>query len=106
MGPSTQHVIPCDKTGQEKENPEEETAIDATTLDQSDTSQEKAVEKQLEERLNIGAADCQSAQLDKIELKTETTSCNKEVEVNNSNSGVEVKVNWRRVVPPATVLGT
>eukprot|EP00092_Neocalanus_flemingeri_P094563 GFUD01120259.1.p1 GENE.GFUD01120259.1~~GFUD01120259.1.p1 ORF type:complete len:972 (-),score=250.85 GFUD01120259.1:755-3670(-) len=98
LDPTTQPVIPCDNTGQEKENPtadNEETAVDAATLDQSPTSEEKAVEKQLEERLNIGAAECQVEQLDKIELKPEATSCNKEVEVevNNPSSGVEVKVN-------------
>ena len=90
-------MIPCDNiVGQEKDDPaagKEETAIDAATLDQSDTSDEKAVEEQLEERLHMGAADCQVAQLDKIECQAEITSCNKEVEVNNSNSGVEVKVN-------------
>jgi len=91
-----QHVISCDTAGAEKEvqvpaDGGEETAIDAATLDQNDTSEEKAVEKQLEERLNIGPA---SVQLDKIECHTESTAaCTKEVEVSNSNAGVEVEVN-------------
>lgn len=93
---TTQHVIPCDTTGSEVQVPAdggEETAIDAATLDQcvqNDTSEEKAVEKQVEERLNIGPA---TVQLDKIECHTESTNCTKEVEVTNSSPGVEVEVN-------------
>ena len=95
---TTQHVIPCDTTGSEKEvqipaDGREETAIDAATLDQcvqNDTSEEKAVEKQVEERLNIGPV---TVQLDKMECHTESTNCTKEVEVTNSSPGVEVEVN-------------
>lgn len=83
---------------QETESPEdsEETAIDAATLDQTqDKHDEKVVEKQMEDKLNIGAVESQMVA--KLELKTESTSsCNKEVEVvevTNSNSGVEVEVN-------------
>jgi len=100
MAPSTQPVIPCDTAGKEKDVPvggREETAIDAATLDKNDRnthSEEKAVEKQLEERLNIGTVvNCQSAQLEMKDCQPESVNCNTEVEVNNANSGVEVEVN-------------
>jgi len=65
-------VIPCDKTERLDKLNKEETAIDA--------SEENCVEKQLEERLNIGA--------------TESTNCNTEVTTSAANTGgVEVEVN-------------
>jgi len=108
---ATQPVIPCDKAGKEKEVPavgRDETTIDAATLNQNDQddhndgdddddddddSEEQAVEKELEERLNIGAVKCQTTQLEKKECQTEAVNCNTEVEVNNSATGVEVEVN-------------
>jgi len=83
-------VIPCDTSGKRRE----ETALDAATLDdKKQTSEEKPVEKELEERLNIGAAERQSAQLEIKDCQPESKKCNIEVDVNNSNSGVEVEVN-------------
>jgi len=92
---SSQPVIaPCDN----KDGPaaaREETAVDAAMLDKNDEkdTEERPVEKQLEERLIIGTPDLQSAQLEIKDRKPESVNCNTEVEINKTNSGVEVEVN-------------
>lgn len=65
-------MIPCDKSERLDKLSKEETAIDAL--------EENCVEKQLEERLTIGA--------------TESTNCNTEVTTSAANTGgLEVEVN-------------
>ena len=93
---SSQPVIAsCDNNDGPAAAAREETAVDAATLDKKDKidTEEKPVEKELEERLIIGTPDLQSTQLEIKDCKPESVNCNAEVEINKTNSGVEVEVN-------------
>ena len=61
--------------------------------DTINTSEDKTVEKELEERLNLTTPDLTSAQLEMKDHKPDAGKCNTEVEINKNNSGVEVEVN-------------
>ena len=88
-------IASCDNNDGSAAAVREETAVDAATLDKKDKidTEEKPVEKELEERLIIGTPDLQSTQLEIKDRKPESVNCNTEVEINKTNSGVEVEVN-------------
>ena len=68
-------------------------AAAAARDDTINTSEDKTVEKELEERLNLTTPDLTSAQLEMKDHKPDAGKCNTEVEINKNNSGVEVEVN-------------